>query len=496
MTDVVDYELLIGGRWGPAAGGRTFLSHDPATGEPWARFPDAEADDVQRAVAAARAAFEGPWRALTATERGRLLLDAAAVLEQCAETIAEVESRDCGKLLSEARGQAAALHRWYRFFGGLADKLDGRVPPFDFPSVLNYITREPVGVVAALSSWNSPAMLATCKLAPALAAGCTVVLKPSELASASVVELVRALDLVGFPEGVVNLITGSGPGCGQALVSHPDVDRVSFTGGPETARLIAHAAAEQLTPTTFELGGKSANIVFADAALDAAVAGVVAGIFGAAGQTCVAGSRALVQREVYDAFLPRLLERARGCRLGSPRDPATQVGPIISERQLARIAAFVEEARAEGATVAVGGERVRLEELPGGCFYPPTVLTDVRASMRISQEEVFGPVLVVMPFATEAEAVELANSTRYSLTAGVWTADVRRAHRMARRLRAGTVWINTYRTMSPLAPHGGAGLSGHGRENGLEALDEYLAPKSVWVELAEEVRDPFNVRLR
>jgi acyl-CoA reductase-like NAD-dependent aldehyde dehydrogenase len=495
-TALAEYRMLIGGEWERAATAQTFVSVDPSTGQPWARIPDGAAQDVRRAVDAARAAFEGPWRGLTASERGRLMLDLASLIETRVDDLAAVETRDNGKLLKEAFAQASALPRWYRFFGGLADKLDGRVPAFDFPTVLNYIVREPVGVVAALSPWNSPLVLATCKLAPALAAGNTVVLKPSEVASASVLEFARMFEEVGFPPGVVNVVTGMGPQCGSALVEDPGVDHVSFTGGPATARAIARAAAENLTPTSFELGGKSANVVFDDADLDAAVVGVVAGVFAAAGQTCIAGSRALVHRDVYDEFLRRLLERTADIRLGPPTDPETQVGPIATPAHLEHIRALVESAREQGATVAAGGEPAVLPAAPGGSYYRPTVLTDVSVSMRIAQEEVFGPVLAVMAFADEDEAIEIANATRYSLAAGIWTRDVKRAHRVARRLRAGTVWINTYRNMSPLAPHGGAGLSGNGRENGIEAVDEFLAPKSVWVELSDDARDPFVGRMR
>jgi acyl-CoA reductase-like NAD-dependent aldehyde dehydrogenase len=493
---LTEYDMLIGGVWQASGSGRCFTSHDPATGDAWARIPDGNRDDVAQAVDAAREAFEGPWRALTASERGRLMLDLATLIEGRIDELAAIETRDNGKLLKEARAQVSALPRWYRFFGGLADKLDGRVPSFDFPTVLNYITREPVGVVAALAPWNSPLVLSTCKLAPALAAGNTVVLKPSEVASASMLEFARLFEEAGIPPGVVNVITGMGPECGSALVEHPGVDHVTFTGGPATARAIARAAAENLTPTSFELGGKSANIVFDDCDLEAAVVGVVAGVFAAAGQTCIAGSRALVHRDVYEEFLRRLLERTAEIRLGHPTDPATQVGPIATPEHLEHVRALVDGARAEGAHVAAGGEPVELPDAPGGSYFLPTVLTEVTVSMRIAQEEVFGPVLAVMPFADEADAVRIANSTRYSLASGIWTRDLKRAHRVARELKAGTVWVNTYRNMSPLAPHGGAGLSGNGRENGIEAVDEFLAPKSVWIELSDEARDPFVGRLR
>lgn len=486
------FEMTIGGRSRPAEGGRTMPSQDPSTGEDWALVPLASARDVDDAVAAARAAFEGEWGSLTATRRGELMFALADVIEQHAEELAELETRDCGKLFKEAFSQIGSLPRWYRFFGGMADKIDGRVPPIDFPTVLNVITREPLGVVAAISAWNSPLMLSTWKLAPALAAGNTVVLKPSDYASSSALRFAELFGMAGLPAGTVNVISGDA-GTGSALVSHPGVDLVSFTGGPETARAIGRLAVENLTPTRFELGGKSANILFSDCDLDSAVSGVIAGVFAAAGQTCVAGSRLVVQREIADVVVAAIVERAKGIVVGHPRDPETQVGPIINDRQCARIGAMVDAAVADGAKVVLGGERI--DDGSGAAFYAPTVLVDVRPEMEVAQEEVFGPVLSVIVVDTEEEAIAVANSTRYSLAAGVWTRDVKRAHRVARALRAGTVWVNMYRSMSPLAPHGGAGASGHGRENGIEAIAEFTQVKSVLIELSDDARDPFVGRV-
>ncbi|QEC48420.1 aldehyde dehydrogenase [Baekduia soli] len=491
-----DYLMHVGGAPMAASGGRTLDSVDPATGEVWARIPDATAQDVDTAVAAARAAFRDPaWAGLTATARGRLLNRVADLVDANADSLARTETRDNGKLLREMKAQALALGRWYRFFGGLADKVDGTVPPMDFPTIMGYTVREPVGVVAAIAPWNSPLLLATWKLAPALAAGNTVVAKPSEYTSASLVELVELFVEAGFPPGVVNVVTGTGAGAGAALTSHPDIDHIAFTGGPESAKAIGRAAADSLTPTTFELGGKSANVVFADADLDAAEAGVLAGIFAASGQTCIAGSRLLVQRDIADAFVARIAARAETIRLGDPTAEDTQMGPAATPPQLERIVGMVEDAVAAGATVATGGRRPDEERLAAGLFYPPTVLTGLRPDDHIAQNEVFGPVLSVLTFEDEAEAVEIANGTRYSLAAGIWTRDVKRAHRVARALDAGTVWVNTYRAVSPLMPFGGSGLSGHGRESGIEAMNAYTKTKSVWIELSEEVQDPFVLRV-
>lgn len=488
--------MWIDGSWSDASDGRSIESTNPATGKPWSRVPDAGTADVDRAVSAARQAFTDPsWSELTPSARGKTLFDLADLIDENAESLAATETRDNGKLMKEMHAQAQALGSWFRFFGGMADKIEGTVPAIDKPTILNYTVREPVGVIAAIAPWNSPLLLATWKIAPALAAGNAIVAKPSEYTSASILELAPLFERAGFPPGIFNVVTGTGAGCGAALTSHAGIDRIAFTGGPETAKAIARSSAEHLVPATFELGGKSANIVFADAQGDAAEAGVLAGIFAASGQTCIAGSRLLVQREIEHEFVKRIADRAREIKLGDPTEAGTQMGPAATPAQLAKIGDCVAEAVAEGAEIAAGGRTPGDPALSDGLFYEPTVLTGVKPEMKIAQEEVFGPVLAVLSFDDEDEATRIANGTPYSLAAGVWTTNIKRAHRMARSLNAGTVWVNTYRAVAPMSPFGGSGASGHGRESGLEAINEVTKTKSVWVELSDTVQDPFTLRV-
>jgi aldehyde dehydrogenase (NAD+) len=488
---VPDYQLFIGGEWVDAVSGETFETVDPATGAAWARVPEAGDADVDAAVRAARAALADPgWADLTPGGRGRLLHRLADILRRDAEELAVLESTDNGKLLRETRAQTAAIADHIDYFAGAADKIEGSVIPSGKPNFLVYTQHVPIGVVGLLLPWNSPLFLTMFKLAPALAAGCTVVIKPSEATPVTTLELGRRIAEAGFPAGVVNVVTGSGPAPGRALTAHPGVDKISFTGSTRTGIAVAKSALEHLAPTDLELGGKSANIVFADADLEAAANGVVAGIFAATGQTCIAGSRLVVHEDVREALLERLVARARTIKLGDPKDPETEMGPIATEAQHAKIAAMVGEAVDGGARVLVGaGNGVTLPER--GRFAAPTILVDVAPEATIAQEEVFGPVLVVQPFRDEDEAVAIANGTAYGLAAGLWTSDVRRAHRVAGRLRAGTVWVNSYRVLSYAVPFGGFGLSGIGRENGFEAIKGFTETKSIWVELTGATRDPF-----
>ncbi len=489
------YAMLVGGRWVEPASGAYFESVNPYTAAPWALIPRGGKEDVERAVAAAKSAFrEGEWPKLTASARGALLCRLADLVAAEADALAEIESTDNGKLIAEMRGQLKYIPQWFRYFGGLADKVEGRVIPIDKAGVFNFTREEPLGVVAAITPWNSPLLLAAWKLAPALAAGNTVVWKPSEFASVSALVFGRLFERAGFPPGVVNILTGYGGEVGEPLITHGDVAKIAFTGGDRTGEHVYEMAARGLKRVTLELGGKSANIVFDDADLDEAVKGVVSGIFAATGQTCIAGSRALIHRSVYDAFVERLLALARTARMGNPLDPDTQVGPVTTRPQYEKVLDYIRIAQGEGAVCRLGGGLAERPECGSGWFIEPTIFTGVRPEMRIAQEEVFGPVLAVIPFETEEEAVRIANGTLYGLAAGVWTQSIRRALTMAERLEAGTVWVNTYRAVSYMSPFGGYKRSGIGRESGIEAIREYLQTKSVWIDIVGHAPNPFVMR--
>ena len=489
------YEAYIGGRWRDANGGARFDSVNPFSGKVWASIPRCDRHDVTDAVEAAHAAYRDPaWRRMTASDRGRLLFKLAALVARDADRLAEIEVTDNGKLITEMRTQLRYIPRWWEYYGGLADKLEGSVLPMDKPGYFAFTKREPMGVVAALTPWNSPLMLATWKLAPALAAGNTIVWKPSEYTSASALELALLIEEAGFPAGVVNVVTGFGDEVGAPLVGHPLVAKVAFTGGEQTGRRVYAAAAANLTPSLMELGGKSANIVFADANQEEAVKGAVSGIFAASGQTCIAGSRLLVQRSVHDEFVDRLVAFAGRAKLGDPMRDDTQVGPITTPPQHARVLHYIDVGKREGAEARLGGERADVEGCGSGLFVQPTIFTGVRNDMTIAREEIFGPVLSVIPFDDEDEAVHIANDSPYGLAAGVWTEDVRRMLRMSEALDVGTVWVNTYRAVSFMAPFGGRGASGFGRENGLRAMDEFLQTKTVWISMTDKSPDPFAMR--
>jgi (Z)-2-((N-methylformamido)methylene)-5-hydroxybutyrolactone dehydrogenase len=487
--------MLINGQWVEPASGSWFESINPFTAAPWALIPRGAKEDVDRAVAAAKAAFYGEaWRKLTATARGELLRRLGDLVAAEAKKLGEIETTDNGKLIAEMGGQVNYVPQWYRYFGGLADKVEGRVIPIDKPGVFNYTREEPLGVVAAITPWNSPLLLATWKLAPALAAGNTVVWKPSEFASVSALTFGELFERAGFPPGVVNIVTGYGNEVGEPLITHRDVAKIAFTGGDKTGEHVYGLAAKGIKRITLELGGKSANIVFDDANLDEAVKGVVSGIFAATGQTCIAGSRALIHRLVYEQFVERLLALAKTARMGNPLDPATQVGPITTRPQYEKVLDYIRIAKEEGAVCRLGGGPAQRPECGSGWFVEPTIFTGVKPDMRIAQEEVFGPVLSIIPFDTEEEAIAIANNTVYGLAAGVWTQSIRRALVMAERLEAGTVWVNTYRAVSYMSPFGGYKRSGIGRESGIEAIREYLQTKSVWIDTAGNAPNPFVMR--
>jgi acyl-CoA reductase-like NAD-dependent aldehyde dehydrogenase len=495
MSDLPRYRMFIGGVWTDAASGEWFESFDPYAGKPWALIARGGASDVESAVAAAHTAFtSGDWPKMKATQRGALLRRLGDLIARDAEKLAILEVRDNGKLLAEMGGQLRYLPQWYYYYGGLADKIEGAVIPIDKPDMLNFTRHEPVGVVAAITPWNSPLLLTSWKLAPALAAGCTLVLKPSEHTSASILEFCKLIEEAGFPKGVVNVVTGFGAEVGAPLVAHPKVAKVAFTGGDASGQKVYEAAARGLKKVTLELGGKSPNIVFDDAALDDAVKGVVSGIFAATGQTCIAGSRLLVQRSIESVFVDKLVALAGTARMGNPLSLETQVGPVTTRPQYEKILGYVEVAKGEGAHLALGGRPADRPECGSGWFIEPTIFTGVDNRMRIAQEEVFGPVLSVIPFDDEDDAIAIANDSPYGLAAGVWTSSIKRAIRASERLEAGTVWVNTYRAVSYMSPFGGYKRSGLGRENGQEAIWDYLQTKSVWISTASEVPNPFVLR--
>lgn len=482
-----DYrQHLIGGEW-VIGRGEVYESIDPYTRRPWARHTEASTADVDAAVAAASGAFDG-WRRTSGYERARLISKLADLMERDVDRLAELETRDNGKIVRENRNQIGFAVRVYRFFAGMADKLNGESKPLDNYNTVDYTVREPIGVCALITAWNSPLQLLASKLPAALAAGNTVVIKPSEFTSVSTLELGRLAIEAGFPPGVINIVIG-GSETGQALTSHADIGKISFTGGVETARLIAANAARHLVPCAFELGGKSANIIFDDANFDRAIPGAVSGIFAAAGQTCVAGSRLVVQEDIYEDVVSAVAKRAELVKIGDPQDTQTQMGPMAHAGHLNRVKAAIASALEDGARLVTGGSAP--EHMEDTLFMSPTVFADVTLEMRLAQQEVFGPVLAVQKFRTEEEAISIANGTRYGLAAGLWSSDITRAHRVAKELRAGTVWVNTYRTSAAQAPFGGFGDSGYGRERGTDGLLEYTTTKNTMIDLSAAVRDPF-----
>lgn len=489
------FENYISGKSMPSASGDYFETENPFTAKPWALVARSNAEDADRAVAAAKAAFEGEdWPVRTASERGALLAKLAGLVKANVDMLAAAETRDNGKTITETRGQVRNLAEWYQYYAGLADKLCGEVIPTERRNHLNYTRHEPLGVCALIIPWNSPLRLFAWKLAPALAAGNTVVVKPSEFTSTSAIIFMKLIEEAGFPAGVVNIITGFGNEVGSRLVEHPDVAKVAFTGGEAGGVAVYSAAAAKLKPVSLELGGKSPNIVFEDADLENAARGAAGGIFSSCGQSCVAGSRLVVQRSVRDAVLARVIELARQIKMGDPMDEKTEMGPIANRQQYDRILQHISVAKAEGAKLVLGGQAAKRPECGDGLFIEPTIFAEVDNKMRIAQEEVFGPVLSVIDFEDEQDAIRIANDTSYGLGSGIWTNDLKRAHRVAARIQAGSVWINTYRMTSQLSPFGGYKRSGVGREGGAEMLKSYTQTKSIWLDLNAEYPYPFSGR--
>ena len=493
MTNIHAYQMLIDGKWVDASDGAMFDSINPATGKIWSRVPEATGADVDEAVKAAHKAFSsGPWASMTPTERGRCLRNLGDLLAVHSESLGRTESVDTGKMLKETRWQAKYIAEFFHFYAGCADKISGKTLPIDKPDLFVFTNREPLGVVAAIVPWNSQLFLVAVKLGPALAAGNTVVLKASEHASAALLEFGKLIEEAGFPPGVVNIVTGHGEPCGKVLTSHPLVARISFTGGPNAARHVLYNSAENFAEVSLELGGKSPFIVFDDANIESAVNGSVAGIFGAAGQSCVAGSRLYLHEDIADEFLERMIKIAKQIKIGDPLLEDTQMGPLCTLGQLENIEKEVSLAINEGGRILHGGKRPKNMD---GLFYEPTIISCDDQNMKIVDTELFGPVLSVLKFRTEEEVINLANDTVHGLAAGIFTRDGARSLRVAKAVKAGIVWVNTYRVVSPIAEFGGVKGSGYGRESGFQAMYDYTRPKTIWMNMSDEpLGNPFVMR--
>lgn len=481
------YQLFIDGKWVDAESGRTFTTPNPATGEPLAEVAEGDKADIDKAVAAARRAYEGKWSSMSARDRGRLLYKLSQLIEDRSKELAELETADNGKPIRESSYvDLPQVVENFEYFAGWATKIEGETIPVP-GKMFNYTLREPVGVCGQIIPWNFPLLMAAWKLAPALAAGNTVVLKPAEQTPVNAMELAKLIQEAGFPDGVVNIVPGYGETAGAALASHSDINKVAFTGSTEVGKIVARAAADNLTKVSLELGGKAPNIVFADADIEQAVNGAMMGIFFNQGQVCCAGSRLFVEAKVKDEFLDRLKEKSSKIKVGDPMDQATMMGPQVSQEQLDRIKGYMDIGVKEGACVLSGGEPPALaDSFKNGYFFQPTILTDVKNNMRIAQEEIFGPVVSVLSFDNDTDLLKQANDTIYGLSAGIWTRDIGRAHRFAKEVKAGVVWINTYNMFNAASPFGGYKQSGYGREMGKHALDLYTQTKSVWVDLSDK----------
>ena len=488
-----EYKLYINGEWKDSITRKTFTSVDPSTEEEWASFSEANVDDVNLAVKAAVEAFNGEWSKLFPSQRGQFLRKIGDQLKENAELLGTIETKDTGKMFKETKFQANYIAEYYYYYAGLVDKVEGTTLPIDKPDMQVFTTREPIGVVAAIVPWNSQMLLTAVKLAPALAMGNTLVIKASEVAPAPLFEFAKLIDKIGFPKGVINILSGFGEGCGRALTSHPKIDRIAFTGGVQTARHIVKNSAENLSQVSLELGGKSPVAVFKDAKIDNAINGITAGIFGASGQSCIAGSRLYLQKEIYDEFLEKISTRAKSIKIGPPMQENTQMGPLCTLQQLNNIEKKIKETLNEGGKLITGGERPK--EFNQGWYYKPTIIECNNHNLPTAESELFGPVLSVMKFSEEEEVIKLMNENQYGLAAGIFTENNGIALRVSKAVRAGIVFVNTYRLISPVAPFGGFKNSGYGRESGMEVIREYSRIKTTWISTSKEAMgDPFIIR--
>lgn len=486
------FQLYIDGSFCEGAGGTVMHSQNPANGDTWASFACTDKTDIERAVHAAKRVLDDPkWRDMTQTARGKLLFKLADLIEQNAERLGALETQDSGKLLAETATQTKYVADYYRYYAGLADKLEGAVLPIDKPDMHVFTRRMPIGVVAAVVPWNAQMFLSATKLGPALAAGCSVILKASEIAPIPMLEFAKLIDQAGFPDGVVSVITGDADNCSIPLTRHPQVDRIAFTGGPETARHVVRNSAENFAVTTLELGGKSPILVFQDADLDSAANGLIAANFGASGQSCVAGSRGLVHRSILPDLISRITDKARGIVVGDPLDSATHVGPLCTHAQIDRIVDTLDKAQSQGATIHFGGAPLERD----GNYMTPTLVECASEDTETLHIEMFGPVMSLIPFDTEEEAISMANNSLFGLGSGVFTQNIARAHRVSDRIRSGICWVNTYRAISPIAPFGGFNQSGYGREAGQEAILDYTRTKTTWINTSDApMQNPFVMR--
>ena len=493
MTKLKEYKMFIDGEWVNSESKKSFKTLNPETNEPWALVPEASAKDVDKAVKAAQKAFEGEWPKLFPRERGKFLRKIGNQLRENSELLGKVETTDTGKLFKETNKQANYIAEYYDYYAGLADKIEGTVLPIDKPNIQAITTRIPIGVVAAIVPWNSQMLLTATKLAPALAMGNTVVIKSSELAPAVMFEFAKLIEKTGIPKGVVNVITGFGDPCGKALTTHNLVEKIAFTGGPETARHIIKNSSENLSEVSLELGGKSPVAVFEDADQDNAINGITAGIFGASGQSCIAGSRLYIQKGIYNEFLDKLAKRAEKIKIGAPMDPDAEMGPLNSFKQLEIIEKNIKLTVNQGGKIKCGGKRHSFSNK--GYYFPATIIECENHNLPTAENELFGPVLSVMKFDTEEEIIKKMNDNQYGLSSGIYTKDLARGFRVSKAIRAGITFVNTYRLISPSAPFGGIKDSGYGKEAGIESIKDYTRVKTTWFYTSDKpTLDPFSMR--